>query len=62
MNGERTPAAVILVRLLVGGVFLSEGMEKFLYPEALGVGRFIKIFIPAPSLMASAAFFSSRGC
>jgi putative oxidoreductase len=46
------PAALVLVRLLVGGVFLSEGIQKFLYPEALGVGRFVKIGIPAPSLMA----------
>src|SRR5690242_7766741 len=42
------PAAVILVRLIVGGVFLSEGIQKFLFPEALGVGRFAKIGIPAP--------------
>src|SRR5262245_29510366 len=30
------PAAVILVRLIVGAVFLSEGIQKFLYPDALG--------------------------
>jgi putative oxidoreductase len=48
----RAPASVALVRLLVGGVFLSEGIQKFLYPDALGVGRFIKIGIPAPSFMA----------
>jgi putative oxidoreductase len=46
------PAAVLLVRLIVGGVFLSEGIQKFLYPDALGVGRFIKIGIPAPEIMA----------
>jgi putative oxidoreductase len=46
------PAAVVLVRFLVGGVFLSEGIQKFLFPDALGVGRFIKIGIPAPALMA----------
>src|SRR5437870_2668881 len=46
------PAAVILVRLIVGGVFLSEGIQKFLFPEALGVGRFTKIGIPAPEIMA----------
>jgi uncharacterized membrane protein YphA (DoxX/SURF4 family) len=49
---SRAPAAVILVRLLVGLVFLSEGIQKFLYPEALGVGRFVKIGIPAPEVMA----------
>ncbi len=46
------PRAVILVRFLVGAVFLSEGIQKFLYPEALGVGRFVKIGIPAPEIMA----------
>jgi putative oxidoreductase len=46
------PAAVILIRLIVGGVFLSEGVQKFLYPDALGVGRFTKIGIPAPEVMA----------
>ena len=46
------PAAVFLVRLIVGGVFLSEGVQKFLFPEALGVGRFTKIGIPAPEIMA----------
>jgi uncharacterized membrane protein YphA (DoxX/SURF4 family) len=45
-------AAVILVRLIVGAVFLSEGLQKFLFPDALGVGRFTKIGIPAPDVMA----------
>src|SRR5450755_4890312 len=46
------PAAVILIRLIVGGVFLSEGIQKFLSPEAQGVGRFTKIGIPNPDIMA----------
>lgn len=46
------PAATILVRLLVGIVFLSEGIQKFLFPAALGVGRFAKIGIPRPELTA----------
>jgi uncharacterized membrane protein YphA (DoxX/SURF4 family) len=45
------PAANLLVRLLVGGVFLSEGIQKFIYPDALGSGRFAKIGIPAPGVM-----------
>jgi uncharacterized membrane protein YphA (DoxX/SURF4 family) len=40
------------VRLLVGGVFVAEGMQKFLFPDTLGVGRFVKIGIPAPAVMA----------
>jgi uncharacterized membrane protein YphA (DoxX/SURF4 family) len=46
------PASVILIRLVVGGVFLSEGIQKFLYPAENGVGRFTKIGIPAPEVMA----------
>jgi len=46
------PKATILIRILVGAVFLSEGIQKFLFPESLGVGRFIKIGIPAPAITA----------
>jgi putative oxidoreductase len=49
---SHAPAAVLLVRLMVGWVFLSEGIQKFLYPAALGVGRFEKIGIPAPAFFA----------
>jgi uncharacterized membrane protein YphA (DoxX/SURF4 family) len=44
--------AVILIPLLVGLVFLSEGIQKFLFPAALGVGRFEKIGILFPSFSA----------
>ncbi len=46
------PAAVILIRVLAGTVFLSEGIQKFLFPAELGVGRFQKIGIPSPEVMA----------
>jgi|ERR1022692_675928 uncharacterized membrane protein YphA (DoxX/SURF4 family) len=46
------PRATILIRLLVGAVFLSEGIQKFLFPATLGVGRFTKIGIPAPQFFA----------
>jgi putative oxidoreductase len=49
---NRTAKAILLIRILVGWVFLSEGIQKFLFPEALGVGRFTKIGIPLPQLMA----------
>jgi len=44
--------AILIIRILVGWVFLSEGIQKFLFPESLGVGRFVKIGIPLPQLMA----------
>jgi putative oxidoreductase len=49
---SNAPRAVVLIRLVVGGIFLSEGVQKFLFPDALGVGRFIKIGIPAPEFAA----------
>ncbi|PJJ80063.1 DoxX family protein [Mucilaginibacter auburnensis] len=36
----------LLIRLVVGGVFLSEGIQKFLFAKAQGVGRFEKIGLP----------------
>ena len=49
---SRAMKATLLIRILVGWVFLSEGIQKFLFPEALGVGRFVKIGIPWPQVMA----------
>jgi len=49
---SRAANSVVLIRILVGWVFLSEGIQKFLFPEALGVGRFVKIGIPWPQVMA----------
>ena len=43
--------AIVLIRILVGWVFLSEGIQKFIFPDTLGVGRFVKIGIPWPHLM-----------
>jgi uncharacterized membrane protein YphA (DoxX/SURF4 family) len=45
------PGSVVLVRLLVGGVFLAEGILKLLYPAELGAGRFARIGIPWPDAM-----------
>jgi len=53
-NHLTTDAAktTILIRLMTGAVFLSEGIQKFLFPGILGVGRFIKIGIPYPEYLA----------
>jgi len=48
----QAPAAVVLIRLMVGAVFLSEGIQKFLIPEQVGAGRFAKIGLPAPEFLA----------
>jgi uncharacterized membrane protein YphA (DoxX/SURF4 family) len=41
----------ILIRLMVGAVFLSEGIQKFLFPDELGSGRFAKIGLPSPEFL-----------
>ncbi len=48
-SDKREAWGLLLLRLLVGWVFLTEGIQKFLYPAALGAGRFAKIGIPAPA-------------
>lgn len=50
--GSSAPKSVILIRLVVGGIFLSEGVQKFLFPDTLGVGRFTRIGIPSPEWTA----------
>lgn len=45
------PSSVILIRLAVGSVFFSEGIQKFLFPAEIGAGRFAKIGLPWPELL-----------
>jgi putative oxidoreductase len=49
---SNAPTAVVLIRLLVGAVFLSEGIQKFLFPLEAGAGRFEKIGFGSPELVA----------
>src|ERR1700733_7105145 len=46
------PRSTVIMRVMVGGVFLSEGILKFVYTNQ-GVGRFTKLGIPAPELTAT---------
>src|SRR2546427_6082709 len=48
---DSAPRSTVLIRCMVGGVFLWEGILKFVYTNQ-GVGRFTKIGIPVPALMA----------
>lgn len=43
----------IIIRLMVGSIFLSEGIQKFLFPAALGIGRFQKIGFLNPDFFAN---------
>lgn len=47
---------------MIGWVFWSEGVQKFLYPDTLGVGRFIKIGIPYPEILAPFVGFIEIAC
>ena len=43
---------MFLIRLMVGAVFLTEGLQKFLFADQLGAGRFAKIGLPLPQVLA----------
>ena len=51
LYATQAPAATILIRMIVGAIFLTEGIQKFLYSADLGAGRFAKIGIPMPQIM-----------
>jgi uncharacterized membrane protein YphA (DoxX/SURF4 family) len=38
----------VIIRLMVGVVFFTEGIQKYLFPALLGGGRFEKIGLPHP--------------
>lgn len=45
------PAATILIRAMVGSVFLAEGIQKLLYAADVGAGRFARIGVPNPEVV-----------
>jgi uncharacterized membrane protein YphA (DoxX/SURF4 family) len=47
------PPATLLIRVMAGAVFLSEGILKFVYTNQ-GVGRFTKLGFPLPDATATA--------
>ena len=42
----------LLIRLVVGLIFLTEGIQKYLFPDLLGTGRFLKIGFSDPAFWA----------
>ncbi len=44
--------AIVLIRIMVGGIFFSEGAQKLIFPLAFGTGYFTKIGIPNPQFTA----------
>lgn len=62
LTATSAPEATVLIRLYVGAVFLSEGILKFLRPDAQGTGRFDKAGIPAPGFFAPLDGFFEIAC
>jgi len=52
MKDKTVEMSAALIRLLVGWVFLVEGILKYLWIDDLGVGRFASIGIPVPHFSA----------
>lgn len=52
----------VLIRLMVGAVFLSEGIQKFLFSAIRGAGRFEKIGLPSPEFLGSFVGAFEIGC
>ena len=48
----RRDLPMILIRAIVGFVFLVEGILKFIHPDELGAARFEHIGLPFPHLLA----------
>ncbi len=42
----------LLIRIILGYVFLVAGLQKFIFPDAMGPGRFLEMGFPAPFFFA----------
>ena len=51
LHTDAHPASTF-IRVAVGSVFLSEGIQKFLFPAARGVGRFERMGYEAAEIIA----------
>ena len=43
--------SLLLIRIMVGWVFIFAGLRKFLEPEAMGAGRFAEMGFPFPEFL-----------
>ncbi|MFG2076856.1 Uncharacterized membrane protein YphA, DoxX/SURF4 family [Nonomuraea maritima] len=62
LMSTRAPGATAWIRFYVGTIFLSEGVQKFLFPEDLGEGRFARAGIPFPGVLAPLDGVFEIGC
>jgi uncharacterized membrane protein YphA (DoxX/SURF4 family) len=49
---KTSPLPLLIARLIVGLIFLSEGLQKYTRPEEIGVGRFAKLGFNNPAFWA----------
>lgn len=54
------PKSTLVLRIMAGGVFLCEGILKFVYVNQ-GVGRFTKLGMPFPHFTANFALEPGAG-
>ncbi len=52
----------ILIRIILAAVFVSEGIQKFLFPAERGFGRFEKIGLPFPEFLGNFVGFFEILC
>jgi len=50
--GSTDDKRIILIRIIVGLIFLSEGIQKYIFPALNGTGRFEKIGFENPAFWA----------
>lgn len=52
----------IFIRIILGYVFLVAGLQKFIFPESMGPGRFLDMGFPFPAFTAYfVGFFETLG-
>ncbi|MBS1603344.1 MAG: DoxX family protein [Bacteroidetes bacterium] len=61
-NTSRRSLALLLLRWVPGFVFLTEGLQKLLFPELLGTGRFGKLGFAHPGFWADWTGSFEIGC
>ncbi len=49
----RASSTTFIIRLMTGAIFLSEGLQKFIFPAMRGAGRFESIGFPNAEFWAS---------
>jgi putative oxidoreductase len=49
--GAAYTPGTLLIRLMVGAVFFTEGLQKFIYPAVRGAGRFERIGFPGAEFL-----------